>query len=355
MQTAALFVILTVTPFLVHAETATTDSTEGSAPDMPPPSNEISAPSPPSPPPIRSELLANRILAAQLTASEQDDSEIVWLGEGDDTYLGLFLPDYSGNIIGSALILHDNQQHPDWPGLVHTLRTSLPANGWSTLSISMPYFDLSAPLPEREIPPPHTETEAPLPSNEDPGETSDDTSPETAAPINLMESASAAIDQSMGNSEASPLSDSLEYTRDQVPSIVDQRIREGISHLQGRNPQPVIVIAIGLSASWAANKAKTMRVKDIRGLVIVDPSQPPYLEGFHIGLDTADLKIPVLDIAPADDQRSQAYKRIRIAKQARHPWFQQRVITGSSGNLSSFEHHVVMTIRGWGNRNFLPK
>ncbi|OUS28347.1 hypothetical protein A9Q99_12545 [Gammaproteobacteria bacterium 45_16_T64] len=356
-QRAALLAILTFIPSFVFAEVEKNDAPAASTPMI-----DDSTISPPMPkkPPVRAELLANRALAAQLTTNNENDSEIVWLGQDSNAYLGLYLAEFSGNTIGSALILHDNQQHPDWPGLVHTLRTTLPANGWSTLSISIPYFDISIPLPEREIAA-QTTTESTVPpqkteTTEATGETDDQTAAVEDSAPNLMESASNAIDTTSAQANTSDnMTESAEYSREQIPDIVDQRIREGIADLQQRSPQPVIVIAIGLSASWAANKAKAMRVKNIRGLVIIDPSKPPHLDGYNIGLDTVDLKIPILDITPAKQQRTLAYKRIRIAKQARHPSFQQRVITGASGNLSQFEHHVVMSIRGWGNRNFLPK
>lgn len=51
---------------------------------------------------------------------------------------------------GAVLILHDLEQHADWPGLVHELRTQLPDSGWYTLSVNLPAGDLST-IPERQL------------------------------------------------------------------------------------------------------------------------------------------------------------------------------------------------------------
>jgi pimeloyl-ACP methyl ester carboxylesterase len=37
-----------------------------------------------------------------------------------------------------AVIVHGIGVHPNWPQVVYPLRTALPANGWSTLSVQMP-------------------------------------------------------------------------------------------------------------------------------------------------------------------------------------------------------------------------
>ena len=83
-------------------------------------------------PPVRAELTANRALAQELKLHGLNDNEVLWLGEGKNQFLGLMTPDFSGLPLGNILILHDNQQHPDWPGTIHALRTERPKNGWST-------------------------------------------------------------------------------------------------------------------------------------------------------------------------------------------------------------------------------
>ena len=73
---------------------------------------------------VREETRRSKALEEQLKQVDKE-TEIIWLGEGDSQFLGLFLADHSGATFANALILHDNLQHPDWPGVVHELRTAL--------------------------------------------------------------------------------------------------------------------------------------------------------------------------------------------------------------------------------------
>ena len=297
-------------------------------------------------PPERLELTNNKALAHSLQKYDPNNSEILWLGQGKNQYLGLFIDDYSGKPIGNILILHDNQQHPDWPGISHELRTVLPASGFSTLSISMPYFDLSPTIPKREpvIIPAADPSQAEAPKDEE-GDNS---------PKNAMEAASEAVEnRQIAEASATAIEETkIEYPREQVPEIATQRIREAILNIRERNQRPIIVIAIGLSASWAANSLKDIPKQEVAGLIIIDAAQPTLLEGFNVDMDIAALRIPILDIAPTREQRSPALKRVKIAKKTRHSIFQQRLINGSSQNLNQNTHQIIMSIRGWSKRHF---
>ncbi len=65
------------------------------------------------------------------------DGDAVDLQAGDLTFLGLYTPadDPSGR---AAIVVHGIGVHPNWPQVVYPLRTALPRQGWSTLSIQMP-------------------------------------------------------------------------------------------------------------------------------------------------------------------------------------------------------------------------
>jgi len=65
------------------------------------------------------------------------DGEAVWLQAGDVKFLGIYTEaeQHTGR---AALVLHGIGVHPNWPQVVYPLRTGLPAEGWSTLSIQMP-------------------------------------------------------------------------------------------------------------------------------------------------------------------------------------------------------------------------
>jgi len=65
------------------------------------------------------------------------DGDAVDLRAGDVTFLGLYTAadEPTGR---AAIIIHGIGVHPNWPQVVYPLRTRLPAEGWSTLSIQMP-------------------------------------------------------------------------------------------------------------------------------------------------------------------------------------------------------------------------
>ena len=311
-------------------------------------------------PPIRAELTANRALAQELKLLGLSNNEVLWLGEGKNQYLGLMTPDFSGTPVGNVLILHDNQQHPDWPGTIHALRTELPQNGWSTLSISVPYFDVRVPLPKREEKADvMLKSEAAPEENEktnptDNGESEGAETPDDEVPKNTMEAASDAVEaREMATEQGEDnLPPSIEYPKEAIPNIVEQRIRDGISTLQEQNSLPIIVIATGLSATWAINRIVKMQSSDIKGLVVIDPVIPTGVSDFDIEKDIVNLKIPVLDIIPTTGQRSPANQRRRSMKKAGNPLYQQRVIAGSALNFNQQSHQVVMSVRGWWKRYF---
>jgi len=51
---------------------------------------------------------------------------------------------------GAVLIIHDKEQHADWPYLIRPLRMSLPDSGWDTLSVNLPYENAQK-FPERSM------------------------------------------------------------------------------------------------------------------------------------------------------------------------------------------------------------
>lgn len=292
--------------------------------------------SPPSPTPAISGALNRAKLLEKHLISIKDPSDILWLGEtpndtADSAYLGLYTPQYASREKGQVLILHDNQQHPDWPGLVHYLRTQLPAHGWSTLSISLPDFLAPSmwPLP-------------PLQS---------DAQPSTPASLAAL------------NAEFKPAD---------VPAEVDRRAQQAIKKLKEASPLPITVVAIGTSATWISHYAQQWPTNTIAGLVIIDPTRvtgdhsldynpwrvdytaPPTPDQGNPSFDTAnaiaELTFPVLDIAPEIAPRSNQQHRRNTAKRLKKNRYRAVRITGSHSGFFGFEAHVAKTIRGWSKR-----
>ena len=75
---------------------------------------------------------ADQIVDALITG----DAE--WLPVGDLKVLSIYTPSETEPARGAAIILHGIGVHPDWPDVIHPLRTRLPEAGWATLSLQMP-------------------------------------------------------------------------------------------------------------------------------------------------------------------------------------------------------------------------
>lgn len=319
MKCRPILLLCLLSPMLLGAKTATPPPAQAE-----PAAATTEAPPVLKAPPIREETRRSKVLEEQLKRVDKE-TEILWLGEGDSQFLGLFLADHSGATFANALILHDNLQHPDWPGVVHELRTVLAAHGWNTLSIAMPDYRLLPQLP--------ADTAAAADPTAAP-------SPAASAPQNTAPADPAAI----------PAEEkSVEYLPEQVPDEVDRRARAGSELLRQKSPKPMVVIAIGLSAGFAAKKAQTMLIKDIAGLVIIDPVQPRDAD-FNTDLDAMDLRIPILDIAPEFFPRTDPVVRLHSAGRARQNQFEQRIVRGARPDFSTQENAVIKAVRGWGER-----
>lgn len=84
------------------------------------------------PSPAEQEIAATRQLAQQPRAGESR-----WLDSPHGRYLALILPATTGEVRGTFILLPRRGDNPDDPRLLHTLRTALPALGWTTWSLSL--------------------------------------------------------------------------------------------------------------------------------------------------------------------------------------------------------------------------
>lgn len=70
--------------------------------------------------------------------------EAVWLEVGDEKILALSTEHTTARAKGGAIIVHGIGAHPNWPEVVHPLRSQLPDHGWMTLSVQMPILENQA-------------------------------------------------------------------------------------------------------------------------------------------------------------------------------------------------------------------
>ncbi|MFN2309295.1 MAG: alpha/beta fold hydrolase [Gammaproteobacteria bacterium] len=61
-----------------------------------------------------------------------------WLEADSHKFLAIFTEEQSGTPKGGVILLHGIGVHPDWPDVIHPLRSELPEHGWATLSIQLP-------------------------------------------------------------------------------------------------------------------------------------------------------------------------------------------------------------------------
>lgn len=71
------------------------------------------------------------------------DGEALDLQAGGHGFLGLFTP-AEGERRGGVILLHGRGLHPAWADVIEPLRTSLPKQGWDTLSLQMPVLEKAA-------------------------------------------------------------------------------------------------------------------------------------------------------------------------------------------------------------------
>ncbi|MGD8546893.1 MAG: alpha/beta fold hydrolase [Thiohalophilus sp.] len=70
--------------------------------------------------------------------------EAVWLDVGNEKVLSLVTEQTTEQAKGGAIVVHGIGAHPNWPEVIHPLRSRLPEQGWTTLSIQMPILENQA-------------------------------------------------------------------------------------------------------------------------------------------------------------------------------------------------------------------
>ena len=81
--------------------------------------------------------LAEQRLSEELAASI-NVGHAVNLGEPEQTFLGIFLEAQAKKSRGGIILLHDVNNHADWPDVISPLRKAMAKHGWHTLSVQLP-------------------------------------------------------------------------------------------------------------------------------------------------------------------------------------------------------------------------
>jgi predicted alpha/beta-fold hydrolase len=70
--------------------------------------------------------------------------KITWLKTKTKSFLALYTETEGKENLGTAIILHSANGHPNQKKLIHPLRTYLPEHNWATLSLQMPVLGVGA-------------------------------------------------------------------------------------------------------------------------------------------------------------------------------------------------------------------
>jgi hypothetical protein len=325
------------------------------------------------------------------------ESELVRLVAAESEFYGLLLTETRGQPQGGVLILHDNGQHGHWPEIVAPLRETLPAYGWTTLSIELPEQPTAQP-PARTSTAEYTAaatpdaTEAPEAAPAETGAAAEAEPPaETPATDSIDSNGISAVEKTTSDgqdsafnaaepalprlSELPPLppaaqpaaaapaekTDINERYREQM----QDRIRQGISFLNQRGQLNIVVIACGNSANWAAdfllsrtqngsaakpagNAANQDKAQE-RGLalILIDALDNP-LSAVPLNQQLMQLDLPLLDLI-SEQSISPAYANLQRAGNMRHKQrrqYQQIEIPAFDLNYDD-SNLIVRRVRGW--------
>jgi hypothetical protein len=64
--------------------------------------------------------------------------QIQTLEANNEPFLSLYKPSITSSTQGCVVMLHSDNEHPDWPDAIAPLRNALPEHSWCTLSIEVP-------------------------------------------------------------------------------------------------------------------------------------------------------------------------------------------------------------------------
>lgn len=217
------------------------------------------------------------------------DGEPVWLEAGEQRFLGIYTPDSSGETKGAVILLHGMGVHPDWPDVIHPLRTSLPEHGWATLSIQLPVLENEADLGDY---------------------------------LPLI-------------SEAAP------------------RIRAAAEWLESKGFETVVLAGHSLGATMGAACVAGGDAPELSGLVVVGMGTSTIDPRVNTIAHLENISVPVLDIYGSrdlDDVRSSSKERAGAARKAGNKAYRQTEVEGADHFFVGLEDDLVRRVRGWLDR-----
>lgn len=290
------------------------------------------------------------------------EHETVWLElsypETTETrkVLAISSPSLIADEKGAALLLHDKEQHADWPEVIRPLRKSLPKSGWLTLSVNLPN-ETKFKAPERVLQAKSFDQvmmNANLKSNLDSGLRVRN---ELAEKSGSIDSESTEANGQVKNNDEKPVDIDLALEQkqpdsDKTPYNVRSlsHIEKAYDYLKTKNYQNVVLIAYGRSAELALEYIKTHQ-EDLNSpgfaLILIEPILPET----HL-LDLSewlgqDFQGPILDMINRNDPKALEAAEIRKFSVLRTgaKKYRQDLITVNNNKI--FDENLSRRVQAW--------
>jgi len=222
---------------------------------------------------------------AQITDSLVN-GEAVTLKAGNTPFLGIYTMAGKVDAGRAAIIVHGMGAHPDWPDVIHPLRSELPDHGWSTLSVQMPILANNA-----------------------------------------------------GVKDYAPLFDEA-----------TPRLQAAIAYLRAHGNKTIVIIAHSLGASMAAHFIANNPAAGVNGLVLISPGIIKADAKMNSLPALEKITLPILDLYGSRDRdnvRTTVAARARAARKAGNHDYRQIEIEGADHFYTGVEDELVRRVYGW--------
>jgi hypothetical protein len=267
---------------------------------------------------------------------------------------------------GAILLLHDKEQHADWPQIIGPLRKSLPKYGWFTLAVNLP-DELRVQLPQRELAPktldqidltdalkknldsggrvridPEAEAENAAANPEDVPEnlqSAEQDQPQDGAP---EQEEGVDINLAAATKEASP---KIPYEERAI-----RHIEKAMTYLKNQNLQNIVLLAHRHSSELAFQYIKMHQAELTTpgfALILIEPVLPEsYLLDVTQWFGTS-FKPPILDIVNTSDALAESLAEQRKFAFERASVKAYRQIFLAVSNSEQFHDTLSRRVRHW--------
>jgi hypothetical protein len=310
-------------------------------------------------------------------AEEAKPTELVWLKvqypEQDEAVnvLALEQKPRVAKEHGAVLILHDKEQHADWPYFIRPLRMSLPDAGWDTLTVNLPYENAQK-LPERSLTvkvsdqitltdqitsalqkPAARSKQKEGAAEKNKEAVSDEVSDAEKAASNIDD---ASLDKEVDSQRDENVDIDLADKNKEVKTTLPYKerallhVNAAIDYLQGKGYENIIIVGYRSGADLALDHIKpnvSQIPKQGFALVMVDPVLQTAYQTDMATFFGEKFKAPVLDIVNGVNLESRVLARERevAARVSEMEQYQQiSLMTRESG---AFQQSLIRRVRYW--------